>query len=44
MKFLDNKTPKVHFENINAFIIAEMFTNKIELAQVNGYGDISAND
>ena len=44
MKFLYKKTPQVDFDNIHAFIIAEMFTNKVELVQVNGYGDISAND
>ena len=36
MKFLDNKTPQVDFDNIHVFVIAEMLNNKAELVQVNG--------
>ena len=42
MKFLDNKTPQIEFDNIHAFI-AGMLTNKSELFQVDGYGAIASN-
>ena len=44
MKLLDNKTPQVDFDNINACVIAEILNNKSELVQVNEYGDIATND
>ena len=44
MKFLDNKIPQVEFDNINTLILVGMSTEKAELAKVNGYGAISAND
>ena len=44
MKLLDNKAPQVEFDNIHVLIIAGMSTNKSELVQVYGYGDIAAND
>ena len=43
MKFLDNKTPQIEFDNIHAFI-AGMLTNKSELFEVNVCGDIDDND
>ena len=44
MKFLDNKTPKVEFENICVLILSGMSNNNAELVKVNGYGAISSND
>ena len=44
MKLLDNKTPQVEFDNIYAFILAEMSTNKAELVKVNGYSAIVSSD
>ena len=35
---------QVDFDNIHAFILASMSTNEAELAKVNGYGSIVAND
>ena len=44
MKCVDNKTPQVEFDNINALIMAGMSTNKAEPFKMNGYGAIDAND
>ena len=44
MKFLDNKKPQDDFDNIHAFILVVMSTNKSELFEVNGYGYISSSD
>ena len=43
MKFLDNKTPQVDFDNIHELIIAGISPNKAELVQVSGYGAIAVN-
>ena len=44
MQFLYNKTHQVEFDNIHAFILAGMSTNRAELAKVNGYGSKAVND
>ena len=44
IQFLDNKTPQVEFNNIHAFILAGISTNKAYLVKVNEYGDMFSND
>ena len=44
MKTLENKTPKVDFDNIYKLILPRMLTNKSELFEVNVCGDIDDND
>ena len=44
MEFLDKNTPQVQFDNICAFMLAGMSTNRAELVKVNGFSAISSND
>ena len=43
MKFLDNQTPQVDFDNIKAIFLAVMFTNKSEIVEMNRCSSISNN-
>ena len=43
-EILRQKDTQIEFDNIHAFIIKGIFTNKAEIVQVNGCGAKSAND
>ena len=44
MELLDNNTPQVELDNIHVLILAGIPTNKAEIFEVGGYGDIADND
>ena len=44
MEFLDNSTPRLGLDNTHAFIIELKSTKKAKIVEVNGYGDIAANE